>query len=241
MEITPDQIIYWQSGPLVINATLVFSWLVTALLAITSWGVTRRLPDDLLPSGIQNPLEALVETLRRQIREAAQQQADRYLPFIGTLFLYIVTSNVLSVVPGFQPPTASLSTTAALAACVFVAVPIYGIAERGVVGYLGHYVRPTPLMLPFHIIGELSRTIALAVRLFGNIASGTLIVAILLSVAPLFFPVLMKLLGLLIGVIQAYVFAILALIYIASGARAHQQRERDIDEPMDESPNEPKE
>ena len=244
MEITPDQIVYWQSGPLVVNATLVFSWLVMALLVLSAWGVTRRLSDDPLPSRFQNLLEALVGTIRAQIREATHGDADRYLPFIGTLFLYIVTSNVLSVVPGFEPPTGSLSTTAALAACVFVAVPIYGIAERGVAGYLRRYLQPTPLMLPFHVIGELSRTIALAVRLFGNIASGTLIAAILLSVAPFLFPVLMKLLGLLIGVIQAYVFAILALIYIASGARAHRQRgssETDSDESVDAPTNEPKE
>lgn len=224
MEITPDQIVYWQSGPVVINATLVFSWLVMALLAACGWAVTRRLSSAPSPGRLQNLLEALVETIRGQIREAAHENADRYLPFIGTLFLFIVTSNVLTIVPGFQPPTGSLSTTAALAACVFVAVPVFGIAESGVRGYLRHYLQPTPLMLPFHIVGELSRTIALAVRLFGNIASGTLIVAILVSVVPFFFPVLMKLLGLLIGVIQAYVFAILALIYIASGAQARNER-----------------
>lgn len=224
MEITPDQVVYWQSGPVVVNATLVFSWVVMALLVLSAWVVRRRLTEDLLPDRFQNLLEAVVETIRNQIREAAPEGADRYLPFIGTLFLFIVTANVLAVVPGFEPPTASISTTAALAACVFVAVPVFGVAERGVAGYLRRYVQPTPVMLPFHVIGELSRTIALAVRLFGNIASGTLIVAILLSVAPFFFPVLMNLLGLLIGVIQAYVFAILALIYIASGARARRER-----------------
>lgn len=224
MEITPDQIIFWSQGPFVVNATLVFSWVVMAFLVVTAWSVSRRLSSDPRPGRLQNLLEALVEAIRRQIREASQGEPDRYLPFIGTLFLFIVTSNVLAVVPGFFPPTASLSTTAALAACVFFAVPIFGVAERGLGGYLRHYLQPTPLMLPFHLIGELSRTLALAVRLFGNIASGALIVAVLLSVAPLLFPVLMNLLGLLIGVIQAYVFAILALIYIASGTRAQRER-----------------
>lgn len=224
MEITPDQIIFWSQGPFVVNATLVFSWVVMALLVVTAWSVSRRLSSDPRPGRLQNLLEALVEAIRRQIREASQGEPDRYLPFIGTLFLFIVTSNVLAVVPGFFPPTASLSTTAALAACVFFAVPIFGVAERGLGGYLRHYLQPTPLMLPFHLIGELSRTLALAVRLFGNIASGALIVAVLLSVAPLLFPILMNLLGLLIGVIQAYVFAILALIYIASGTRAQRER-----------------
>ena len=223
MEITPDQIVYWTRGFVVVNATLVFSWGVMALLAVSAWLATRRLFADPRPGRFQNLLEALVEQIRRQIREAVHEDADRYLPFIGSLFLYIVTCNVLAVVPGFEPPTASLSTTAALAACVFVAVPVYGVIEQGVSGYLKRYVQPTPLMLPFHVIGELSRTLALAVRLFGNVASGTLIVAILLSVAPFFFPVLMNLLGLLIGVIQAYVFAVLALIYIASGARTQRQ------------------
>ncbi len=236
MEITPDQVVYWQSGPIVINATLVFSWLVMALLATCAWTVRRRLSGGPLPGRLQNLLEALVETIRGQIRQAAHESADRYLPFIGTLFLFIVTSNVLAIVPGFRPPTGSLSTTAALAACVFVAVPVFGIAECGLKAYLKRYLQPTPLMLPFQVIGELSRTIALAVRLFGNIASGTLIVAVLLSVAPFFFPVLMKLLGLLIGVIQAYVFAILALIYIASGARA--QHEQQAPEPAAAEPKE---
>lgn len=225
MEITPDQIVYWRSGFVVVNATLAFSWLVMAILVAAGWLVSRRLTGEPRPGRFQNLMEALVEGIRGQIREAAQRDPDRYLPFVGTLFLYIVTCNVFAVVPGFEPPTASLSTTAALAACVFVAVPVYGVAERGLGGYLRRYVQPTPLMLPFHVIGELSRTIALAVRLFGNIASGTLIVAILLSVAPLFFPAVMSLLGLLIGVIQAYVFAVLALIYIASGARAHSQED----------------
>jgi F-type H+-transporting ATPase subunit a len=158
-----------------------------------------------------------VTFLLDQIRDVTQQDPVPYLPFVGTLFLFIVTSNVLSVVPGFEPPTGSLTTTAALAICVFLAVPAYGIARLGLVAYLRGYLRPSPFMLPFTIIGELSRTLALAVRLFGNVMSTTVIIAILLSVAPLFFPVIMNAFGLLIGVIQAYIFAILAIVYIASG------------------------
>jgi len=119
-------------------------------------------------------------------------------------------------VPGYFPPTASLSTTAALALCVFIAVPVYGIVERGVGGYFRNYVQPTPLMLPFNIIGELSRTLALAIRLYGNVMSGAVIVGILISVAPFVFPILLRLLGLLTGLIQAYIFAVLAMVYIAS-------------------------
>jgi F-type H+-transporting ATPase subunit a len=222
MEITPDDIVYWQWRFVTINATLVFSWGVMFVLAGGAWLVTRELetgPD--IPRW-QNLLEIVVSRLRSQIGEASGGHPDRYLPFVGTLFLFVVTANVLDAVPGFRAPTASLTTAAALAACVFVAVPVFGIARQGVAEYARQYLRPTPLMLPFHIIGELSRTLALAVRLFGNITSGSLIVAIVLSIAPLFFPVVMQALGLLIGIIQAYVFAILALVYIASAERAHQ-------------------
>jgi F-type H+-transporting ATPase subunit a len=129
-------------------------------------------------------------------------------------------------VPGYSPPTGSLSTTAALATCVFVAVPLYGIASQGLGGYLRHYIRPTLLMLPFNIIGELSRTLALAVRLYGNMMSGTVIAAILIGFVPLFVPVLMQLLGLLTGMIQAYIFAVLAMVYIASATKVLREAEQ---------------
>ena len=222
MEITPDQIIYWEWGIVTLNATLVFSWAVLLFLSIGSWLITRHLESGPQIPRWQNLLEIIVSRIRSQIAEASGGDPDRYLPFVGTLFLFIVVCNVLDAVPGFKAPTASLTTTAALATCVFVAVPVFGIARKGIAEYFRQYVRPTPLMLPFHIIGELSRTLALAVRLFGNITSGSLIVAIVLSIAPLFFPVVMQALGLLIGLIQAYVFAILALVYIASAERAHQ-------------------
>jgi len=227
MDITPDDIIYWEWGIVTLNATLVFSWVVMALLSVGSWLVTRNLKTGADLPRWQNALEIIVSRIRGQIEEASGGSPDRYLPFIGTLFLFIVVANVLDAVPGFTAPTASLTTTAALATCVFVAVPVFGIADQGLADYLRQYVRPTPLMLPFHVIGELSRTLALAVRLFGNITSGSLVVAIVLSIAPLFFPVVMQALGLLIGVIQAYVFAILALVYIASNERARRQRTSD--------------
>jgi F-type H+-transporting ATPase subunit a len=147
------------------------------------------------------------------------------LPFIGTLFLFIAVANLLTIIPGYIPPTGSLSTTAALALCVFVAVPCYGIAKRGVAGYLKNYVQPTVFMLPFNIIGEFSRTLALAVRLFGNVMSSVKVAAILLAITPLFFPVLMQALGLLTGLIHAYIFALLAMVYIASATQAHSTSE----------------
>ncbi|NBB87546.1 MAG: F0F1 ATP synthase subunit A [Bacteroidetes bacterium] len=219
MEISPDHIIYWEWGAIHINATLVFSWVAMGLLAVGAWLITRNLTIAPRSARWQNFLEVVVGQILAQIEEAGLRHPRRYLPFIGTLFLFIVTCNVLGVIPRFEAPTASITTAAALALCVFVAVPVFGILNRGLRGYITNYIRPTPLMLPFNIIGEISRTLALAVRLFGNILSGNLIVAILLSLAPLFFPVVMQAFGLLIGVIQAYVFAVLALVYIASGAR----------------------
>jgi F-type H+-transporting ATPase subunit a len=226
LNITPDTIVYWEAAPVKLNATLVFTWLVMTLLVLGSWLVTRRLTTGTtLPRG-QNLLEVVVTGIREQIREVTQQDPDRYLPFVGTLFLFIAVSNVLAVVPGFQPPTGSLSTTAALALCVFVAVPVYSVAERGLVGYLKNYIRPSVFMLPFNVIGELSRTLALAIRLFGNVMSGTMIAAMLLAVAPFVFPVLMHALGLLTGLIQAYIFAVLALVYIAAATRGEQEQEQ---------------
>jgi len=221
MDISPDSIILWEWDFIKLNATIVFTWLVMALLVLISWLVTRGFSDDPRISPGQNLLEVLVETLRNQIEEVGQQNPDRYLPFVGTLFIFIAFSNLLAVVPGFNPPTGSLSTTAALAICVFVAVPLYGVSRLGLSTYLKQYAEPTPLMLPFNIIGELSRTLALAVRLFGNVMSGTMIAAVLLSIVPLFFPVVMQLLGLVTGLIQAYIFAILAMVYIASATRVH--------------------
>lgn len=221
MQITPDQIVLWQWGPLALNATIALTWVVMALLAIGARLITRHLSDTESMSRWQNLLEVLVVGIRDQIREVSHADPGRYLPFIGTLFLFIATSNLLAVIPGYRPPTGSLSTTTALAICVLVAVPLYAIAEGGMVAYLRKYVRPTAFMLPFNVIGEISRTVALAIRLYGNVMSGTVIVAILIGIAPFFFPILMQLLGLLTGLIQAYIFAVLAMVYIASATRPH--------------------
>jgi len=160
--------------------------------------------------------------MQTQIREVSRQDPGRYLPFVGTLFLFILVCNVLGIIPGYIAPTGSLATTAALAICVAVAVPYHGIREQGLRGYLRQYLEPTVIMLPFNIFGELSRTLSLAVRLFGNVMSGGMIAGILLIIAPLFVPVLMQALGLLTGVVQAYIFAILAMVYIGSATQAHQ-------------------
>jgi len=221
MDITPDQIIIWRSSFITLNATILYTWLVMAFLIFGSWWVTQRLSTTPQMSRWQNFLEAVIVGIREQIQEASGQNPEPYLPFVGTLFLFIATANLLIIVPGYHPPTGSISTTAALAICVFFAVPIYGIRQEGIVRYFQHYLQPSPFMLPFHIIGELSRTLALAIRLFGNVMSDGLIAAILLSIAPLFFPIIMQMLGLLTGLIQAYIFAILAIVYIASATQAH--------------------
>jgi F-type H+-transporting ATPase subunit a len=225
---TPDTVVYAQWGPLPLNATIVFTWGVMLLLCLGSWLITRRLSTGYRISQWQNLLEVLVGGMRDQIRDISHGDPVRYLPFVGTLFVFILASNLLAIVPGFHPPTGSLSTTTALAVCVLVAVPLYGVLQRGAGDYLKQYVKPTPLMLPFNIIGELSRTVALAFRLYGNVMSGTMIVAVLLTLTPLFFPVVMKLLGLITGVIQAYIFAVLAMVYIAAATRVHTEKEKEI-------------
>ncbi len=216
MQISPDETIYWQSGFIVINATLVFTWVAMILLIGGSWLITRNLSTGRSITVRQSMLESIVSMIQRQIEEVMLSNARPFLAFIGSLFLFIATLNLLSIFPGYRSPTGSLSTTSALAVCVFVVVPIYGIRAQGVGQYLRQYLQPTFFMLPFNIFGELSRTLAMAVRLFGNIMSGEMIIAILLTLVPLFFPVVMQLFGLLFGMIQAYIFAVLAAVYIAS-------------------------
>jgi len=217
MNITPDTTILWGYGILKINLTILYTWVVMAILGIGSWWVTRHISKETTIPFWQNVLEAILLFIRDIIQETTKYKIDAILVFAGTLFLFVGAANILSVIPGYTAPTGSLSTTAALALCVFVAVPVFGISHVGLKAYLKNYLRPTIIMLPFNIIGEISRTLALAVRLFGNMMSGTMIGAILLLVIPLIFPVLMQLLGLLTGIIQAYIFAVLAIVYIASG------------------------
>ncbi len=219
MEISPDAWVIYEWRGLRLNATIVFTWFVMALLVIGSWAVTSRLSEGETISRWQVALEVIVSAIRDQIAEVGAERPARYIPFIGTLFLFIATANALAIVPGYQPPTGSLSTTAALAVCVLIAVPLFSIGERGLGAYLRTYLQPSPLMLPFNLVSEISRTIALAVRLYGNVMSGTIIVGILISVTPFFFPVVMQVLGLLTGLIQAYIFAILAMVYIGSASR----------------------
>jgi F-type H+-transporting ATPase subunit a len=216
--------IFWRHGFFRLNGTIVFTWGVMFVLVVGSKLVTRNLSTDSERSRWQNLLEMIVTSIETQIEEVGLPHPEKYLGFLGTLLLFLATANLFTVIPGYQPPTGSLSTTAALALCVFVAVPFFGIKEQGLRGYLKSYTEPTFIMLPFNIISEISRTLALAVRLFGNMMSGVMIIAILLTITPFVFPIVMTTLGLLTGMVQAYIFSILAAVYIAAATRASKPK-----------------
>ncbi len=224
MHITPDQMIFWQHGFLKLNGTIVFTWGLMFVLAAGSKLITRKLSMGLERSRWQNLLEIVVTGIEKQIEEVGLSQPQKYIAFLGTLFLFVAAASLCTVIPGYEPPTGSLSTTAALALRVFVAVPFFGIAKQGLGDYLKSYVKPTFIMLPFNVISELSRTLALAVRLFGNMMSGAMIIAILLTITPFIFPIFMTALGLLTGMVQAYIFSILAVVYIAAATRVRKPK-----------------
>lgn len=224
MHLSPDQIVFWQHGVVKLNATIVFTWALMLVLAGGSKLITRNLSIGQERSRWQDFLEIIVTGIQKQIEEVGLSQPRKCLGFLGTLFLFVAFASLCTIIPGYQPPTASLSTTAALALCVFVAVPFFGIEEQGVRDYLKSYAKPTVIMLPFNIISELSRTLALAIRLFGNMMSGAMIVGILMTITPFLFPIVMTVLGLLTGMVQAYIFSILATVYIAAGTRVRKPR-----------------
>jgi F-type H+-transporting ATPase subunit a len=224
MHLSADQMIFWHHGFVKLNGTIVFTWAVMLVLVVGAKLVTRKLSTDLKRSRWQNFLEMIVTSIVNQIEEVGISHPETYLGFLGTLFLFTAAASLFTVIPGYEPPTGSLSTTAALALCVFVAVPLFGVKEHGLGGYLKSYVEPTPLMLPFNIISEVSRTLALAVRLFGNMMSGVMIIGILLTVTPFIFPIVMTTLGLLTGMVQAYIFGVLAAVYIAAATQARKPK-----------------
>ena len=220
MQLSPDQIIFWQAGEFKINATIAFTWGLMLIMAVGAKLITGKLTTEHTRSRWQNLLEIVVTGIVQQIEEVGLRDPKKYLGFLGTLFLFVALASLCTVIPGYEPPTGSLSTTVALALCVLVAVPFFGIADQGIGGYLKSYIEPTIIMLPFNIISEASRTLALAVRLFGNMMSGAMIIAILLTITPFIFPIIMTMLGLLTGMVQAYIFSILAAVYIAAATRS---------------------
>jgi F-type H+-transporting ATPase subunit a len=222
LRLTPDDLVFWRYGFVELNLTIVTTWGLMLLITVGSWLITRKLVTEVHISRWQGFLEIVVTNIQEQIKEVGLENPAKYLGFLGTLFLFIAVSNLCAIIPGYDAPTGSLSTTTALAISVLIAVPIFGIEGQGFGGYLKSYLKPTWIMLPFNLMSEVSRTFALAMRLFGNIMSGTMIVAILLSITPLFFPDFMYLLGLLTGMVQAYIFAILATVYIAAATRTRE-------------------
>jgi F-type H+-transporting ATPase subunit a len=224
MNLSSDQLILWQHGFVRLNGTIVTTWALMIVMSLGAKLLTRKLAITGDISRWQATLEIIVTGILKQINDVGLSESVRYLPFLGTLFLFIALSSLCTIIPGFQPPTGSLSTATALALCVFVGVPLFGVREQGLIGYLKSYASPTFLMLPFTIISELSRTLALAVRLFGNMMSGVMIIGILLTITPYFFPIIMTALGLLTGMVQAYIFSILAAVYIAAATRTQSPR-----------------
>ena len=225
MNLTSDQQILWQNGFIKLNGTIVTTWVTMIVMAVGAKLITRRLAVEGTISRWQSLLEIVITTIDKQIEDVGLSNPQKYLAFLGTLFLFVATASVCTVIPGYQPPTGSLSTTAALALCVFIAVPLFGIREQGLAGYLKTYTEPTFIMLPFNIISEVSRTLALAVRLFGNMMSGVMIIGILLTITPLLFPIVMTALGLLTGMVQAYIFSILAGVYIAAATLVRKPKD----------------
>ncbi len=212
-----DQTIVFQIGFLSINATIFYTWIVMAVLVGISLWLTYNLKTH-NPSKTQIVMEMIVTGIQKQIKDVANDNPTKYLPIIGTFFLFIATANLLSIIPWFKVPTASLTTTTAFASCVFFAIPYYGVKNAGWKGYLKKFIEPTPIMLPMNIVSDFSSTFSLAFRLYGNMLSGVVISSVLISLVPLLVPLPMQMLGLLTGTIQAYIFALLAIVYVSAVA-----------------------
>lgn len=199
-------------GPAPISSAVAVTWALMAVLTLGAALATRRLA--LKPSTGQAVLELIVETVDGQIRDTMQVEPAPYRAFVGTLFLYILCANWSSLIPGVEPPTARLETDAALALLVFLAVIGFGVRAGGVRGYLASFAQPSPLMIPLNIVESLTRIFSLLIRLFGNVMSGVFIIGIVLSLAGLLVPIPLMALDLLTGAVQAYIFAILAMVFI---------------------------
>lgn len=210
-------------GPVPVTTSLATSVAITAVLGVGSFLATRRLR--LVPGRVQTLLELFVTTIDEQLRQITAGDAARYVPLLGTLFLFIATANLSLVLPGVHPPTEHLETPLALALVVFFSVHVLGLRAQGLVGYLKHYLAPNPLFAPLHVISEVTRTFSLTVRLFGNMMSHGLILAVVATLAGLLVPIPLIALGLLVGVIQAYIFTILAATYVAAAVEAHGTKE----------------
>jgi F-type H+-transporting ATPase subunit a len=212
----------FEIGPVAITGSVVTTWAILAALGMTAWLLSRRLR--LEPGRLQTAIEGMVLAIEDAVAAVESRHARRILPFIGTLWVFLVTANLLGVIPGLHSPTRDLSTTTALAFLVFLSTHWFGIRIQGLKNYLRHYLAPSPLMLPFHLISEITRTIALAVRLFGNIMSLEMAALLVLLVAGFLTPVPILMLHIIEALVQAYIFGMLALIYVAGGIQSQQSR-----------------
>jgi F-type H+-transporting ATPase subunit a len=213
--------ILFHAGPIPIARSVVTTSVIVAVLGLLSWASTRRM--DRRPGPRQAALEGIVVLVGTELREILQRDPEPFLPLLGTLFLFLVVANLSALLPGVKAPTASLDTPAALAIVVFVSAHVHGIRAQGVRRYLRSYLEPNPLLLPLNILSEITRTFSLMVRLFGNMMSHELVIGIVATIAGLFVPIPFMALGILIGIIQAYIFAILATLFIAAAIGAAEK------------------
>jgi F-type H+-transporting ATPase subunit a len=207
-------------GALPVGEAVVTTWAIMVTLVAGGWLVKRRIA--LAPGRLQAAVELVVAGIARQISDTLGRPAEPFLPFLGTLFLFLVAANLAPLLPGVHAPTARLETTAALAFVVFAAAHVYGVRTVGVRRHLARYLKPTPLLLPLNVLSELTRTFSLAVRLFGNIMSHELMLGLVLAIAGLLVPVPLMVLGIIIGLVQAYIFTVLATIYLGAAIGAFE-------------------
>ena len=207
-------------GPLRITDSVTFTWLIMFTFWLTAWVACRRLM--LMPGRVQVTLEGIVSACENAVKEVLPNDYLLVTPFILSLWLFLAVANLLTLVPGFESPTRDLSVTSALAVLVYFSVHWFGIRSEGWRAYLKHYLSPNPVLLPFHLLSEVTRTAALAIRLFGNMMSMDMIAMLLLLIGGLFVPVPILMLHIVEGLVQAYIFGTLALIYIASGIQTQQ-------------------
>ena len=218
MKITPDQYIVWQDGFFKINHTILFTWFIMIVMIIVALILRVVLTHEKNIGKLQNFFEILITGIEDQIQKMGKVDLNFVFPFIATIFIFILFSNLLQIIPFFHSPTASLSTTVALVIIVVSLGIIYGVKRVGVLGYLKKYVKPTIVMLPMNIISDISGNCALAIRLYGNIMSGMIIGAVVSKIVflALGFPIFLSILSFISSVIQAYIFSILALVFILS-------------------------
>lgn len=212
-------------GYVTITQTVVTTWGIMLVMGFFAWFCTRRLSET--PGPLQTAIEGIVVTIEKAIVEVAPNQGRLIMPLIATLWLYLVIANLAGLIPGIHSPTRDLSATSALAIVVFLSVHWFGIRSQSFKSYLHHYLTPSPLLLPFHIISEITRTIALAIRLFGNIMSLEMAAMLILLVAGFLAPIPILMLHIIEALVQAYIFGMLALIYVAGAIQSQQLKQQE--------------